>query len=88
MLMRAYAFAGRRKSILLLLGSGYLALLGVDIWAFCTAIEVLPKELYIVTSIIYHTKGTGCFPNYGAGFMALRIGVRCSLYALRRLRAD
>lgn len=74
--MRAYAFAGRRTSILLLLGSCYLGLLGVDIWAFCTAIDVLPTALYTVTSIIYHTKGTGCFPNYGAGFMALRIGVR------------
>ncbi|KAF8972755.1 hypothetical protein BDZ97DRAFT_1782509 [Flammula alnicola] len=68
MMMRAFAFAGRSKRILALLGSCYICLLGVDIWVFCTQIVIPPTELYVLLG------GTGCFPNYGDGFMALRIG--------------
>ncbi|KAF9563574.1 hypothetical protein CPC08DRAFT_705888 [Agrocybe pediades] len=68
MLMRAFAFCGRDKRVLVLLGSCYTCLLVLDIWVFCTKVDVLPKELYVVIN------GVGCFPNYGAGFMALRIG--------------
>ncbi|KAF8964932.1 hypothetical protein BDZ97DRAFT_1814058 [Flammula alnicola] len=69
MMMRAFAFAGRSKRILALLGSCYIGLLGVDIWAFCTQIAMPPTQLYVVLG------GTGCFPNYGDGLMALHIGL-------------
>ncbi|PPQ88437.1 hypothetical protein CVT25_011541 [Psilocybe cyanescens] len=68
MLMRAYAFTGRNRRVLVLLGTGYLSLVGVDIWVFCTRVEIPPPILYMVLN------GTGCFPNYGAGVMGLRIG--------------
>lgn len=74
MLMRAFAFTGRKRRILAVLMCCYTLLVGIDIWVFCTAIEILPVELYQVMALL-GTKGTGCFPNYGAGFMALRIGV-------------
>ncbi|PPQ75111.1 hypothetical protein CVT24_010066 [Panaeolus cyanescens] len=68
MMMRAYAFSGRSKKILVLLGFCYLCLLGTDIWVFCTQVDVPPRDFYLVQG------GSGCFPNYGDGFMALRIG--------------
>jgi len=74
MLMRAFAFCGRDRRILALLGSCYTCLVLIDIWVFCTKVDVLPQQLYVILD------GTGCFPNYGAGFMALRIGVSAKLF--------
>ncbi|KAF9465540.1 hypothetical protein BDZ94DRAFT_323046 [Collybia nuda] len=68
MLMRAYAFSGRNKKVLLLLCICYAGLIGVDIWVFCTHIAVPPTIFYLALG------KTGCFPDYGDGFMALRIG--------------
>ncbi|KAF9479546.1 hypothetical protein BDN70DRAFT_878606 [Pholiota conissans] len=68
MLMRAFGFAGRSKTVLAVLGTFYVALLCVDIWVFCTRLEILPKELYFLLG------GTGCFPDYGSNVMAVRIG--------------
>ncbi|KAF9038630.1 hypothetical protein BJ165DRAFT_1531690 [Panaeolus papilionaceus] len=68
MMMRAYAFSGRSKKILALLGFCYLCLLATDIWVFCTQVEEPPPIFYLIQG------GSGCFPNYGEGFMALRIG--------------
>jgi len=68
MLMRAYAFSGRNKRVLLLLCLCYIGLIGVDIWVFCTQIAAPPPIFYLVVG------RTGCFPDYGNGFMALRIG--------------
>ena len=70
MVMRAYAFTGRNRRILVMLASCYTGLLSVDIWAFCTPVELPPAAFYTILD------GTGCFPNYGGEFMALRIGVR------------
>jgi len=67
MMMRAYAFTSRDYRVLVLLGFCYAILVGINIWVFCTNISV-PVELYAVLG------ETGCFPNYGLGFMALRIG--------------
>lgn len=68
MLMRAFAFCGRDRRILALLGSCYTCLLGIDFWVFCTKVDILPQQFYVILG------GTGCFPNYGAGAMALKIG--------------
>lgn len=69
MLMRAYAFAGRNRRVLLLLGTCFAGLLGVNIWVFWSHIEVPPPLFYVVLN------GSGCFPNYGEGTMGLRLGV-------------
>lgn len=73
MFMRAYGFAGRSKRVLALLGSFYVGLLGVDIWAFCTHVEIPPPAFYFLFDLFFG--GTGCFPNYGSDAMAVRIGV-------------
>lgn len=67
--MRAYAFTGRDWRVLVALGICYCALLGIDIWAFCSHVNMPPP-------LFYTSMGpTGCFPNYGSGVMAIRIGV-------------
>ncbi|KAF9530335.1 hypothetical protein CPB83DRAFT_850726 [Crepidotus variabilis] len=68
MLMRAFAFSGRNPYVLMVLGSCYLLLVGMGIWTFCTQVAVLPPQLF------WALNGTGCFPNYGDGWMALRLG--------------
>jgi len=65
--MRAYAFTSRDRRVLILLTLCYAVLVGINIWVFCIHIYV-PVELYRIL------KYTGCFPNYGDGFMAMRIG--------------
>lgn len=77
MLMRAYGFAGRNKRILALLGSFYVALLGIDVWAFCSRVEIPPQAFYALFDLFFD--GTGCYPNYGSNVMALRIGVSFSV---------
>ncbi|KAG6849472.1 hypothetical protein H0H93_008141 [Arthromyces matolae] len=67
MLMRAYAFTGRDKRVLILLLGCFSGLLAVDIWAFCTDITTLPEIAFITMG------GTGCFPYYGKGFLGFRI---------------
>ncbi|KAF8887359.1 hypothetical protein BD779DRAFT_516624 [Infundibulicybe gibba] len=67
--MRAYAFSGRKRKVLVLLSTCYAILVGVDIWVFFTGIEPPPPLFYIVFG------KSGCFPNYGDGFLGLRLGV-------------
>jgi len=74
MVMRAYAFAGRKLSVKILLGTCYAALLALDIWVFCGPLETLPQLFYIFV------RGSGCFPNYGGSFMAAKIGVCFGLF--------
>ncbi|KAF6751684.1 hypothetical protein DFP72DRAFT_906837 [Ephemerocybe angulata] len=69
MLMRAYAFCGRDWRVLLPLGLCYGALLGINVWAFATHVYMPPPIFY---ALIEHT---GCYPNYGTGVMAIRIGL-------------
>ncbi len=66
--MRAYAFTSRSRHVLILLGICYISLVFLNVWVFCVRIDV-PLELYIAL------RHTGCFPNYGKGLMAMRIGV-------------
>ncbi|KIM39675.1 hypothetical protein M413DRAFT_415733 [Hebeloma cylindrosporum] len=68
MLMRAYAFSGRNRNVLALLASCYTCLVLVDLWAFCRKVDMPPPILYAILG------DTGCFPNYGEVYMALRIG--------------
>ncbi|TFK39684.1 hypothetical protein BDQ12DRAFT_681018 [Crucibulum laeve] len=68
MAMRAWAFSGRNTYIMCLLLVCWTALVGVDIWVFCTHLYMPPAELYLVLF------RTGCFPNYGEGITAMRIG--------------
>ena len=69
MLMRAYAFSGRDRRVLLPLATCYSGLLVVNIWVFCIHIKAIPAAFYIMIG------GTGCFPNYEDQFMAAKIGV-------------
>lgn len=66
--MRAYAFTSRDGRVLMLLSTCYAILVGVNIWVFCINVDV-PLQLYAVLG------RSGCFPNYGEGVMAMRIGV-------------
>ncbi|KIM46924.1 hypothetical protein M413DRAFT_440489 [Hebeloma cylindrosporum] len=76
MLMRAHAFSGRNKKILVLLASCYICLVVVDIWAFCWKVDMPPPILYSILG------GTGCFPNYEGEVMALRTGLAAILMDL------
>lgn len=67
MLFRAYAFTGRSRQCLALLGTVYLCLIAVNLWAFSSKVYRPPKELYDSIG------KTGCFPDYGMGIMALRV---------------
>lgn len=69
MAMRAYAFSGRDRRVLIPLATCYLGLLAVNIWVFCIHIEAIPESFYILIG------GTGCFPNYGDQIMVEKIGV-------------
>lgn len=69
MCARAYAFSGRRPVVLVVLALPYLGLVGLNIWVFCTGISIPPMAYYVITG------GTGCFPDYGAETVKLRIGV-------------
>ncbi|TEB21960.1 hypothetical protein FA13DRAFT_1799296 [Coprinellus micaceus] len=69
MLMRAYAFTGRDRRVLMLLCTCYAILLGVNFWAFCTHLSMPPPEYFLFLGPM------GCFPNYGSGVMAIRIGL-------------
>lgn len=82
MLMRAYAFSGRSKRVLLILCLCYAGLLGVDVWVFCTHIAAPSPIFYVVVG------KTGCFPDYGDGFMALRIGVSSLVPMFLCIKAD
>lgn len=68
MMMRAYAFTSRNRRVFILLILCYVALVGINIWVFCGRVDI-PVELYVIL------QRTGCFPNYGEGIMAVRIGV-------------
>jgi len=68
MMMRAYAFCGRDKRILVFLLMCITGLLAVDIWAFCTHYLTLSELVFIVIG------STGCFPVYGQGYMGFRVG--------------
>ncbi|KAJ2913343.1 hypothetical protein MD484_g7069, partial [Candolleomyces efflorescens] len=69
MMMRAWAFTGRDWRTLIILGLCYSTLLGIDIWAFCIHIYMPPRVFYDILG------PNGCFPNYGTGLMANRIGI-------------
>jgi len=71
MCMRAYAFTGRDKRVLVLLLSCYAVLVGVHIWGFCMNIEEMPALFYILLG------DSGCFPNYGLSddLLSMRLGL-------------
>lgn len=68
MVMRAYAFSGRNRRVLIPLATCYSGLLAVNIWVFCIRIEAIPSSFYTLIG------GTGCFPDYGDQVMAEKIG--------------
>ncbi|EDR01637.1 uncharacterized protein LACBIDRAFT_310756 [Laccaria bicolor S238N-H82] len=68
MVMRAYAFSGRNRWVLIPLATCYSGLLAVDIWAFCIDIKPIPPSFYTLIG------RTGCFPNYGDQDRADAIG--------------
>lgn len=68
MMMRAYAFTGRNRKILIGLSLLYIALIAVNLRVFITE-NTLPSEGF------YDILGPmGCFPNYGIPSMAARMG--------------
>ena len=69
MLMRAYAFSGRKTHIAVTLGVCYASLLAIDVWAFASRVYMPPAIFYVVMG------PSGCFPNYGYTPMAMRLGV-------------
>lgn len=71
MLLRAYAFSGRRTYILISLLICFLAVCGASTWAFYDGKNV-PDLFYQVFG------SAGCFPDYGGGEMAVKLGVRLS----------
>jgi len=68
MLMRAYAFCGRDKRILVLLLVCYAGLFAINIWSFCINFQIMPEVVYIAFG------NTGCYPYYDTGAVGFRIG--------------
>ncbi|TFK73748.1 hypothetical protein BDN72DRAFT_151859 [Pluteus cervinus] len=68
MLFRAYAFTGRARCVLYCLGSLYLILVGVDLWAFCARVIAPAAAFYTLVG------DTGCFADYNNEMMRLRLG--------------
>lgn len=69
MVYRAYAFTGYKTTILILLGSCYLALVGGELWAFLTPPVAVPDIFFKLIG------NTGCFPNYNDSLMQPRVVV-------------
>lgn len=72
MAMRAYAFSGRDKRALTILGLSFAALVCIEIWAWCIRIDLLPRLFF---DALRGTDLTGCFANWGGQVMGIRIGV-------------
>ncbi|KAH6915795.1 hypothetical protein BKA70DRAFT_1556378 [Coprinopsis sp. MPI-PUGE-AT-0042] len=72
MAMRAFAFSGRDKRALTVLGLSFTALVITEIWAWCLRVDLLPEVFYVV---LRGTDLTGCFPNWGGPVMGVRIGI-------------
>ncbi|TFK39686.1 hypothetical protein BDQ12DRAFT_711808, partial [Crucibulum laeve] len=73
MLMRTYAFSGRSHKVFIILSTAYVFLVGVDIWLFCT--DVFPPSEEKFGPYLALVEGTGCFPDYSADLMGIRIGL-------------
>lgn len=82
MVYRACAFAGYKPMIMMLLGSCYLALLGIELWAFLTRPSA-PQDAFLEL-----IGKTGCYVNYGNPLMQLRVTVGSIPAALRTERTD
>ncbi|TFK65883.1 hypothetical protein BDN72DRAFT_900340 [Pluteus cervinus] len=67
MIIRAYAFAGRKRSVLALLASCFVGVVGASIWVFLTDPPVLPLSFYELSGV------SGCFPDYGSNVMGVRV---------------
>lgn len=72
MAMRAYAFSGRDKRALVVLGLAFAGFLSIEIWAWCSRIDMLPWIFY---HFLRNTGLTGCFANWGGPIMGVRIGI-------------
>lgn len=72
MMLRAYAFVGRKPKYLILLGFFYFVFFAIDIWVFFSPVEFPPPEFYAMIG------DTACFPDYNTPEMHLKVGVRCS----------
>lgn len=68
MLMRAYAFTGRKKVTFVVLFSCYLTLVGVTIWGFCANLEV-PYQFFEAFGL------SGCYPQRTSQIPILSAGV-------------
>lgn len=71
MLLRAYAFSGRRTWCLISLLICFIAVCGSSTWALYDG-KNLPDFYYQFLG------KAGCFPYYGGGEMSLKLGVRPS----------
>ncbi|KAL0953972.1 hypothetical protein HGRIS_005131 [Hohenbuehelia grisea] len=75
MLMRAYAFTGRNKIVLVLLGLCYFAAIGLNIWGLGAKMS-LPHGLFLALG------RTGCFPDHSGGVLAARMAAVISVAVL------
>lgn len=71
MLMRAYAFAGRKKITLVSLFSCYLTLVGVTIWGFCANLEVPYQYFEAFGHSGCYPQRTSKIPIFSAGVSAV-----------------
>jgi hypothetical protein len=71
MIMRAYAFSGRSRKILIFLSLAFLGLIAVDLWVFSAQPQLPPESFYERPGLM------GCLPSYdyheGSGLMVTRI---------------
>lgn len=69
MFIRAYAFAGRKRAILILLSVCYAGLIALNVWVYCFRTTPLPRIWYTIVG------NTGCFPNYMDKRVSTALGV-------------
>ncbi len=71
MFMRAYAFSGRNRKVLVVLSSAYICLIGGDIYLFFVNVPV-PHRGEFGSAL---PQSGGCFPDYTTTIFGSRIGV-------------
>jgi len=70
MVYRAYVFTGYNTTILMFLGTCYLTLVGIELWAFLTPPVAVQDAVFALFGKF------GCFADFSHPLMQLRIAVR------------
>ena len=71
--MRAYAFSGRNPIVLVILSACFAFVVGTHIWFFWADVPTLTA--FVDSHVAAAIGGIGCFVDYRASSVGLRVGV-------------